>query len=73
MQCTFILGFETLVTFLEDLFLLEEIKFPDTNLSPHRICSLLFTRALTRTEIRAHTYSRAHIVFHKVFFYYKRK
>ena len=66
MQCKFILGFETLITFLEDLFLLEEIKFPDTNLSPKRICSLLFTRALTRTEIRTHTH--AHIVFHKVFF-----
>lgn len=61
MQCKFILGFETLITFLEDLFLLlEEIKFPDTNLSPKRICSLLFTRAHSHRNTNTHTLTRTH-------------
>jgi len=61
MQCTFILGFETLITFLEDLFLLEEIKFPDTNLPIHLFA--IYARSLAQKY--EHTHS--HIVFYKVF------
>ena len=65
MQCTFILGFETLITFLEDLFLLlEEIKFPDTNLSP-RTYPFAFIYARSLAQKYEHTHS--HIVFYKVF------
>ena len=61
MQCKFILGFETLITFLEDLFLLEEIKFPDTNLPIHLFA--IYARSLAQKY--EHTHS--HIVFYKVF------